>query len=66
MLKMLEPYVVNQINSMSEMNLLSAIRGYYAFDDARYPTLVTLEEALLQNLPQISIEFVSEILYFYT
>lgn len=65
MLKMIEPYINNRMNGMSEKNLLAAIKGYYAFGDPRYETLVALELMLMDNLHHISTEFVSEILYYY-
>merc|ERR1712224_535524 len=66
MLKIVEPYIHNRMNGMSAENILDAIKGYYQVGDPRQETLVALEQMLMDHLHQINIEFVGEILYFYT
>lgn len=66
MLKIIEPYINSRMNGMSAENILDAIKGYYHANDPRQESMVALEQMLMDHLHQINIEFVGEILYFYT
>ena len=64
---LIEPYILNKINSMSEVDLVLAINGFYNPTlSKRFKILDVLESIVINQVDNISNETAEELLSFYT
>jgi hypothetical protein len=65
--ELIEPYILSKVSSLTEMDLINAIQGFYNPKlTKRFLILDHLEKMLLKQADSITLEAAGNLLYFYS
>ena len=65
--ELIEPYILNKLNNMTEINIVQALAGFYnPHLSKRFHILDVLEATLISQIDQISHMTVRDLVKFYT